>query len=243
MIACSFLPKSESHLAAISTSPSRWSHNTSDPELRRPQPIQIRSPESVDPWSPTLHLRSPVSSRLRRGSGVHLLDMSMACSIGRRWNGRTLRLPPLVMVTLTKRRVYMILFLARPLGVFFFSWGSTCIAQSISGSQIPLEMAPSKSLMDSSRPASRRESGLVETNLRGRALDLTGTSQSCEESVNGHHLSDLDGKTYIRAPYPCCWRGFCSDSKGVLIEKARSGDVAKSQVSEGTAEARRVLMK
>lgn len=36
----------------------------------------------------------------------------------------TLRLPP-VMVTLTKRRVYVSLFLARPLGVFFFSWGST----------------------------------------------------------------------------------------------------------------------
>lgn len=29
-------------------------------------------------------------------------------------------LPP-VMVTLTKRRVYVILFFARPLGVFFFS--------------------------------------------------------------------------------------------------------------------------
>lgn len=29
------------------------------------------------------------------------------------------------MVTLTKRRVYVSLFFARPLGVFFFSWGST----------------------------------------------------------------------------------------------------------------------
>lgn len=29
------------------------------------------------------------------------------------------------MVTFTKRRVYVILFFARPLGVFFFSWGST----------------------------------------------------------------------------------------------------------------------
>jgi len=38
--------------------------------------------------------------------------------------GFILRLPP-VMVTLTKRRVYVSLFLARPLGVFFFSWGST----------------------------------------------------------------------------------------------------------------------
>lgn len=39
--------------------------------------------------------------------------------------GFIFRLPP-VMVTLTKRRVYVILFFARPLGVFFFSWGSTC---------------------------------------------------------------------------------------------------------------------
>ncbi len=34
-------------------------------------------------------------------------------------------LPP-VMVTLTKRRVYEMRFFARPLGVFFFSCGSTC---------------------------------------------------------------------------------------------------------------------
>lgn len=40
----------------------------------------------------------------------------------------TLRLPP-VIVTFTNRRVYVILFLARPLGVFFFSWGSTCASQ------------------------------------------------------------------------------------------------------------------
>merc|ERR1712093_730716 len=38
--------------------------------------------------------------------------------------GFIFRLPP-VMVTFTKRRVYVILFFARPLGVFFFSWGST----------------------------------------------------------------------------------------------------------------------
>jgi hypothetical protein len=36
----------------------------------------------------------------------------------------TFLFPP-VRVTFTKRRVYCILFLARPLGVFFFSWGST----------------------------------------------------------------------------------------------------------------------
>ena len=35
-------------------------------------------------------------------------------------------LPP-VMVTFTKRRVYVMRFFARPLGVFFFSCGSTCI--------------------------------------------------------------------------------------------------------------------
>lgn len=37
----------------------------------------------------------------------------------------TFRLPP-VMVTLTKRRVYFRRFMARPLGSFFFSCGSTC---------------------------------------------------------------------------------------------------------------------
>lgn len=38
---------------------------------------------------------------------------------------RTFRLPP-VMVTLTKRRVYLRRFIARPLGCFFFSCASTC---------------------------------------------------------------------------------------------------------------------
>ena len=38
--------------------------------------------------------------------------------------GFILRLPP-VIVTFTKRRVYVMRFLARPLGVFFFSCGST----------------------------------------------------------------------------------------------------------------------
>lgn len=42
---------------------------------------------------------------------------------------RTFRLPP-VMVTLTKRRVYFRRFMARPLGFFFFSCGSTCIHQT-----------------------------------------------------------------------------------------------------------------
>ena len=37
---------------------------------------------------------------------------------------QTFLFPP-VIVTLTNRRVYVILFFARPLGVFFFSWGST----------------------------------------------------------------------------------------------------------------------
>lgn len=36
----------------------------------------------------------------------------------------TFLFPP-VIVTFTKRRVYVILFFARPLGVFFFSCGST----------------------------------------------------------------------------------------------------------------------
>lgn len=65
--------------------------------------------------------------RLRGWVGVHLkpcvsvlshLHMHESSSL------RTFLLPP-VMVTFTKRRVYEILFFARPLGVFFFSWGST----------------------------------------------------------------------------------------------------------------------
>jgi hypothetical protein len=47
--------------------------------------------------------------------------------------GFIFRLPP-VMVTFTKRRVYVILFLARPLGVFFFSCFSTCGHMSVSAS-------------------------------------------------------------------------------------------------------------
>lgn len=43
---------------------------------------------------------------------------------GERCLNLTFLLPP-VRVTLTKRRVYTSLFLARPLGTFFFSWGST----------------------------------------------------------------------------------------------------------------------
>ena len=40
-------------------------------------------------------------------------------------SSHTFLLPP-VICTLTNRRVYVILFFARPLGVFFFSCGSTC---------------------------------------------------------------------------------------------------------------------
>jgi hypothetical protein len=43
----------------------------------------------------------------------------------------TFLLPP-VRVTFTNRRVYVMRFFARPLGVFFFSWGSTYNGKSIS---------------------------------------------------------------------------------------------------------------
>lgn len=67
---------------------------------------------------------------LSRGSGVHLeKNCQKRGSISRRFRDvrcryLTFLLPP-VRVTLTKRRVYTSLFLARPLGTFFFSWGST----------------------------------------------------------------------------------------------------------------------
>lgn len=60
------------------------------------------------------------------GSGSSVL-LSASCNLKAQvqiFRLHTLRLPP-VMVTLTKRRVYVIRFLARPLGVFFFSCGST----------------------------------------------------------------------------------------------------------------------
>lgn len=58
---------------------------------------------------------------LRSRVGVHLSKLSVSMnSVEETQVERTFLLPP-VMVTLTKRRVYEILFLARPLGVFFFS--------------------------------------------------------------------------------------------------------------------------
>lgn len=80
--------------------------------------------------------------------------------------GFIFRLPP-VMVTLTKRRVYVILFLARPLGVFFFSCGSTCSShyQCVYARIV------------------RGWRG-VSAYLWGLRLDLSGT---CEGSVNLSH--------------------------------------------------------
>ena len=46
------------------------------------------------------------------------------------------------MVTLTKRRVYVIRFFARPLGVFFFSCGSTCHAHVSSRPISLMELMP-----------------------------------------------------------------------------------------------------
>ena len=51
---------------------------------------------------------------------VSIRTVDIRCAV------RTLRLPP-VRVTLTKRRVYVRRFFARPLGTFFFSCFSTCV--------------------------------------------------------------------------------------------------------------------
>ncbi len=56
---------------------------------------------------------------------------SVPTGVDRKSRQRTFLFPP-VIVTFTNRRVYVILFFARPLGVFFFSWGSTCDQSSIS---------------------------------------------------------------------------------------------------------------
>lgn len=56
-------------------------------------------------------------------SATHSISLRLIANV--KWNPHTFLFPP-VMVTFTKRRVYVILFFARPLGVFFFSWGSTC---------------------------------------------------------------------------------------------------------------------
>lgn len=62
---------------------------------------------------------------MRLGLGSSVIA-SVAVRLGSVFSNRlTLRLPP-VRVTLTKRRVYWMRFLARPFGVFFFSCGSTC---------------------------------------------------------------------------------------------------------------------
>ena len=58
-----------------------------------------------------------------RSSSHHLVISTPIYEVG---FGFIFLLPP-VMVTFTQRRVYVILFFARPLGVFFFSWGSTYI--------------------------------------------------------------------------------------------------------------------
>lgn len=62
---------------------------------------------------------------------------------------RTFRLPP-VMVTLTKRRVYLRRFRARPLGSFFFSCFSTCT----SGKKTHQQTIPSKTSLVVHRPIS-----------------------------------------------------------------------------------------
>jgi hypothetical protein len=67
-------------------------------------------------------ISSLILSRCPSSEPLHQIDPG-AYEVGL---GFIFLLPP-VMVTLTKRRVYWIRFFARPLGVFFFSCGSTCI--------------------------------------------------------------------------------------------------------------------
>lgn len=70
----------------------------------------------------------------RRGNNITLVPTSLRLLspiiIGTKGcRRRTFRFPP-VIVTLTNRLVYCRRFLARPFGVFFFSWGSTYITSS-----------------------------------------------------------------------------------------------------------------
>lgn len=75
--------------------------------------------------SSSCSFRLPSLSCLAYEVGLGFIwDMSAPAHYSTFTHLRTLRLPP-VMVTFTKRRVYVSLFFARPLGVFFFSWGST----------------------------------------------------------------------------------------------------------------------
>src|SRR5437763_10107971 len=81
-------------------------------------------------WGSSAIITAPISSPFRYIPKCHSLQprhlgwellFAAVC---------TFRLPP-VIVTLTNRLVYVILFLARPLGVFFFSCGSTYSATEI----------------------------------------------------------------------------------------------------------------
>jgi hypothetical protein len=115
----------------------------------------------------------------------------------------TFLLPP-VRVTFTKRRVYVILFFARPLGVFFFSWGST-YESSPSVFIVPASYMPKSScssfprsivcLPSTDSPPTSTTSSLPPLNrdisyLWCLRLDLSGTS---ERSVNFSHDCGLSG--------------------------------------------------
>lgn len=92
------------------------------------QPSPLKDPPSPIAIAPS----PPSSSILRSRVGVHLSSTprqpyshTKTSLPAENVSERTFRFPP-VIVTFTNRRVYVILFFARPLGVFFFSCGSTC---------------------------------------------------------------------------------------------------------------------
>jgi len=76
--------------------------------------------------------------------------------IRRKCEELTFLFPP-VIVTFTKRLVYVILFFARPLGVFFFSWGSTCDATLVSSQPTFLYQHPPRVSHQYTRRSAIRE--------------------------------------------------------------------------------------
>lgn len=86
------------------------------------------------------------------------------------------------MVTLTKRRVYVILFFARPLGVFFFSCGSTW--HTLISESVPKHLLYRKPMAEHHAHASGAvdDAGAYLWSLR---LDLAGT---CQRSVDLAHV-------------------------------------------------------
>jgi hypothetical protein len=95
----------------------------------------------------------------------------------------TFRLPP-VIVTFTNRLVYVILFFARPLGVFFFSWGSTCASTKC---QVVIKRGFAITVLrDCREGTSERTFGVWDLTLPARAREpwtLPMIAFGCQEYV------------------------------------------------------------